>query len=1629
MWSDFEKLRRSWAASPRGRGGTTALAGFSFQLGSTLLEMVRADKWGGEPSVFVEALSDIVSADQGYLLVTQAKLTLASQPLRDALGELWEIHLLAATETPALAPRLKYRVLASRAALKDAQAALLRWQPTGGAAPERLDDFLSQVTVCVSPEPRQQLATHLVNAFGVDDPFARVDRWLGSLISDPNPDGFDQSCRDIFVELAALEAGARQREHLFHIWSGLDRSPAVPQFEADPSRATLIGQTPDRIHLAEGRFARRWFYDEQLAEAEKWLAGGDRTNDGRLRTFWLAGRSGTGKSVALLHLLADLHKADEGRVIIWLHQQADRMAEAVRWARPFFAEGKEVILAADDPYTPERYQRGMAAIDQAQREFDSILVAYPEAKRPSLLFCGPTEQGQAFEDDLADRVVVRWFTLHSESRRDIEELKAWYTQRTGRTDLPIDESDEVLIVQMFFEWATGEPIKAFAQRFRKRLEGMSRSRSSRTIFDVVAEILALNRLYALFPTQVVDYELEGDPDLGGSFDRLKDEELHFTFDGERSGIRLTHPHLANAIYLAWFGRREDKRHRKRHLGTGIVGALTHGTSPQQRFAPLWAISRLIAASGRPGDASLRLELIKPELRELLIELYGQNFARSLDPLVELPVWTSLNELLDLSLEPAPLELLGPAVRNAPSDARGLRLSCHMLLHRSDYPPGIGIVAEVLNTHRHWIEWAPVAADHVSTVGISGIEEALADFVSAEWMRSATHSLVRTLLRHAAQPAGRAILLAWLRSAPPGERIWAGVFTEFLDRAGLCEESLALGLHLLGQLPDDSSWSHVWERLYEMAPAERAGLQASARHWLATARPDISGWDRVWEALWGACGSNDDELRRIGEKWLDDASPEHGSWQFIWNRLWDSAGRNNDELRTRGRRWLDEASAEHGSWVFMWEVLWETRGASEPDLRARGRRWLDEAPSTHPSWKYMWDELWEASDKKDDDLRSRARSWLDEVPPEDTSWPFMWHELWHESGYDDEDLRALGRRWLDAVPAEHSFWSSVWKDLLRAVAVDDPELPQRGRRWLDEVLPQNGSWAVVWNRLWEAAGKSDEDLKARAWQWLDEAPKEHIAWTSVWEKLLDSADRDDDELRARGLRWLEDGNAAHASWAFVWERLWADSDKADEALRACGLIWLEEAPIEHPSWHYVWEELWAASGGNDPDLLQIAHRWIEEAPAEHGSWTYVWESLWQASGKADDELWARGRQWLDAAPPAHASWKYMWDNLRATPGSDLEDLRARARSWLEEAPPGHGAWKYMWEELWEASGRSDRQLLVHGRRWLDEAPADHPSWKYMWRHLWEAAGMADEDLRKRGRQWLDEARPEHGSWKYMWTDLWEAGGGADDDLIARAHRWLDEAPPDHPSWKHLWSELWQASGQSDDELLERARQWLDLVPRHAAWKYMWDEVRAASNGNDQDLLERGRRWLDEAPEHGGWKYMWDDLQRASGGQDDDLVGRAREWLANVSVLHGSWSHMWEALWEASGQSDETLWTEAYEWLGSAPSARSWPHIWRCLWRAPQATEQRRAELQAIGMDWMEGDPPLSTGWPMLWQILWNESELATDWLKAIAARLLALAPPKDPERLNRKLLAPRKAVAGGGDERQAGMSLGGSPPSP
>ncbi|MEO9778993.1 MAG: hypothetical protein ABJH07_09495 [Sedimentitalea sp.] len=548
FWSSFRALREAISETPEGKGGVGAISGFAFQFLVSLEEMVANANEADRVRVFLESLSDLTVSRGDHIEVTQIKLTLSSSATGKGVEELWKIHQQASVLTPELIPRLSYRLLgnktATKSGMRSVEIRLKTWKPSGAFEQEQLDGFRGKLSAGTNSDPRLNLATSLVNLFAIADPFARIDKWIGMLLGVDSHAQLTTQAKAIAVDLEALATHKREVDATFRLWSASDRPPEVVLRETDRKKWVLTGQAPGRNHLREGRFAPRRVYSEIAGKAEEWLGAGADAPHEQISAFWIAGRSGSGKSVALLHLLSALHEADPDRVIVWLGDNSLRIGESVRWCRPFLREGHQVIIATDDPFTSAKQAEVAAALDLARAEIETLGELDTDAPQPVLILCGPTEQAEAFAYELSDNVETLAFPFPHETKEDIEDLQAWYMRRTGETGLALDETKNVLIVQLFFEWATGEKLESFSRRLAARLKDFAPDIKP-GLYEIVAKILAVNRLYSWYPAAAIDAELGQSPEIEAGFRQLAKADGHFSLDNDKGGYRLTHPHLGS----------------------------------------------------------------------------------------------------------------------------------------------------------------------------------------------------------------------------------------------------------------------------------------------------------------------------------------------------------------------------------------------------------------------------------------------------------------------------------------------------------------------------------------------------------------------------------------------------------------------------------------------------------------------------------------------------------------------------------------------------------------------------------------------------------------------------------------------------------------------------------------------------------------------------------------------------------------------------------------------------------------------------------------------------------------------------------------------------------------------------
>jgi hypothetical protein len=1296
-------------------GGAEATAGFHFQFVAVLHASTRA--WlklpptkRFDPTVFSECVSDAIDVtDPGIVLVTQAKRTQTSKSVKRALDELWLVYRVALFDTPDLLPRLQFRILSARAELKNAKTSIGSWHPDGVPAKDpAVSNFKALVDAEHRPDPESELLALLANDFAAPDPVGIVQRWTGRLLEAAvRTGGFPDAARDIWNDLRGLatRSGPLKPPGIY-VWTAADRPPTTVQ----PGN-TLTGQQPLVQHLREGYFAERQeVFDGLTSHAMTWLekdpVGADRAL--RLPLFWVGGRSGAGKSVALLHVLAQLHERGFGP-ILFLGNKVSHLPAAIRWSQLIRKGSNPVLIAIDDPYSPAVQGEATTTWRAALAELEDARQAGNEASVPLILCCGPTEQADRLSEDFPDDVRLEMKELPPDQSLDLAYLRAWYRLREQKE--PPETGDvNVLLVQLFFEWRTGEPIREFSLRFRGRIRS---SDATGAVEHVLSCMLALNRLYVGYCRAAIEAKL--DATQREVLERLR-IEAHVQEDAndDRPGLWLAHPHLANTIYECWYPSPGSAISRTEHLLTAIQDSLNSGRDASEQLAPMWTLSRVLSAS--PSEEELAERLDPTTVQKLLPKIYLDWVSRRLLTVARLPVWVQIRAFSpDLDLTPDPVELALEHLRPEFAGETGLRLTCHKLLQHLDrFPDSLrrrvaDTIVGFLEVSLDWHEWSHVALDAVQRTRDTRLGPLVAQWLQTyAHYRSAPRLLHRALrvlpldaelrrealncLRRAQEIEGAwgnvgSVLLDGLEPAPLPEAIAVWIERHHLSYEACFTLRRAIPLSPSQVVPWAEAWLQRWRAVpfanFVLEPLCDVALTPQLRQWCCdwlNAAHSESGFlvEKLVRLLPG-----DGDVHVLARQWLRRVPKDDGSWPFVCRALIREC--KDDESVGLYREWLEE-STQHKAWSKVWVDLWKSQPADD-SLAELGFTWLASTPSDHGSWVYVWEALWKAR-PGDARLLSRAMEWLQRAPQR-WLWTIVWRELWRTRA-DDPDLETVGRAWLDAQAMTDGGWSFVWRDIFDAHPVDQ-DLTALGVRWLRQADENEGAWRYVWQRLWTDELPRDPELLAITREWLLKSSVAYPGWRQIWESVRSEVPGDI-EITMLGLQWLSKSSEVDSYWLPIW-RVVRDALPRDPEIIRLARGWLGGAGLGLPSWTYVWQEAMAGAS-QDPVLIELGMGWLREVRQDHPAWSHIWRALWKAFPD-DVELTERGEQWLQNNLD-HNSWSYVWMELWMS-SSRSSDLMTLGRMWLDSSV-GRRRWPDVFQAFWGSV--EDRHLVLNAaRRWL------------------------------------------------------------------------------------------------------------------------------------------------------------------------------------------------------------------------------------------------------------------------------------------------------------------------------------------
>lgn len=400
-----------------------------------------------------------------------------------------------------------------------------------------------------------------------------------------------------------------QKVHGILLWDASDQSPEV----TIPGRM-IYGQRAEPSHLSQGYFLRRPELQSSLLNSVvDWVDSvGKREEPLKgIPVFWIQGDSGSGKSVALLHLAADLKQI--GHVVLWLGATIVNLPKAFELARILKSPrpaGTKVIIVLDDPFAPDSDRKYW----EVAYGFVSDLIATDNRRDlPYIVCCGPTDHRSRFKRELEMMQVVELAAPFSVGRLASEERRQFIKFLSARLSIDIlrdaeEETVEDLPVLLAWRWAWPEKgnLQFFLTSFLKKRLELDKDADLRQFF---VRLLILNRLYVGVPSQLYD---KLNSELREKLRTLL-KELHLTEDDDHysyaSGLRLAHAQIANLLYECWLESQNnvDDIVRGEHLADAII-ACAGLDAIEDRSAPLEGFST--ALNYRASELKLDGEVAK-----------------------------------------------------------------------------------------------------------------------------------------------------------------------------------------------------------------------------------------------------------------------------------------------------------------------------------------------------------------------------------------------------------------------------------------------------------------------------------------------------------------------------------------------------------------------------------------------------------------------------------------------------------------------------------------------------------------------------------------------------------------------------------------------------------------------------------------------------------------------------------------------------------------------------------------------------------------------------------------------------------------------------------------------------------
>lgn len=1582
-------LAAAWekAHPKRARGGVFAIAGFRYQFHCVLRDVVKSwidDKLAVAPAT--EILSDILSQSGHKWTITQVKRTGTSGSLHKALDELWTIEGVALSDFPDLLGSLRYEVRCAEWELSDIQASIDRWTPdkSTGSDDSALHHFKKRVKPSWDPSPLDDLAAMLVRECHALNAFEWIDRWTSRLI--------DVSIGELKSEAFGKELYESLRQFKADAYPKLPTGiQAIEPKFAEPTLVIpgdhLVGEQPRLRHLEEGYFApRNWQVDPATQAFLKWNEsdpfGSDKQR--RIPVYWIAGRSGSGKSILLLQLLARLSQCGIAPVL-WLGNHRALLSDAMSWGVQATQYHAQPIIAIDDPFVPGEqgdaelhWNKTISQLEAIRDKGDSI---------PIIVACGPTEQATAFQLEYESDVLVHQWILDEAADLDhLQSLAKWFEQRTGGKP-PDVGGGEVLMVQRFFEWRTGEPLTQFSQRFRERVEALDMSGQ---LTQLVAELLAVNRLYCGLPGNSLDRLDDQNQD---ALEHLKDDH-HIVIDQDsgRKGIWLAHPHLADALFGGWFGR-TNKHQKTGALRDGILTCFKFGTTPTEKTSALWAISKAWIAK---DDLAHRID------RDNTAKILEQVFPFFLNEHEQLsfsqyPIWIRLSCMIpNIRLTPRPVDMVIGEIETGSTDETGFRLTCHILLsHLNELSENrceiLRVIRATLDDTPEWFEWPHVAANLTRASCDPSDGRRLLNWVASHSSSRDAPKLLSTamaiteceaesqeLTSSIALSAGNApewaILLEFLLKQTDkyiesivywAERNVLKPFALFVLRELLERDypsALELARKWVSHFPNSNRANFLIEPLcerYEAGDFERK----AAESWVS---PSLPGADRLIE--WLLVLDPTPRLIQLARDWMSQHHNAVG-WVFVLQKLIEvmPLGKERDLLISQGLKWLPANEGKPGWAIVLVKLIEFVPSGKERDLLiSQGLKWLL-ANKDKPGWARILVKLIEfvPSSKERDALISLGIKWMSESDG-GTEWGCIFANLTQvvTTVSEREALISQGLRWLPDHE-DMAIWGSVFEILIDVIpsGKERETLIINGLKWLSLHEGKSG-WVHILVKLIEIvpSGEKQEALISQGLKWMPLNDKTG-GWQVVFRSLIEIMPRGLERkvLISQGLNWLSQ-HEDKAGWSDVYNKLIREVNK-QEALIPLGLRWLSrnEANV---GWNEIFNVLIEVLplGKEREVLIARGLKWLSQYDKKVG-WTSVYNKVIGVvpSGSKQKALISQGLKWLDQNEDK-VGWNEVFNKIAGivSQHKDHDALFKQGLKWLSRHEHTTG-WTEVLNKLISIalSSKEREPLIAMGLRWLSQHD-EKAGWSELFNKLIGIASSNDERdaLITQGLKWV--RKHEHNvGWNRLFTKLLEVvlPGKEYAALVSLGIRWLSEHE-DKGGWPRVWQRLIDAAplGEEREVLISQGLTWVHKHESKAGWGYIFVAlIEVLPPGIErEELIARGLKWLSQRDNNKTeWAQVLGNLIEVMppNKEREALISQGMKW-ASLHQSKTMWGQIFVNLIDVVPPDEEhrTLVEQGLKWVCDHDHHMAWPFVFRKLIEVAPSGKERET-LIALGLKWM------------------------------------------------------------------------------